>query len=137
MPAIIDTSAILALLRTAEPMHAAVASAVAAERGAIVVPLTVVVEAAQIIGRRLGPAAESTWLISLVRSAWQIESAEITDLERAAELMDRYRDADIGFVDATIVAIAERLGSVRLYTLDRRDLTIIRPRHVTAFELLP
>ena len=45
MPAIIDTSAILALLRTAEPMHVAVAAAVAAERGAIVVPLTVVVEA--------------------------------------------------------------------------------------------
>ena len=51
--------------------------------------------------------------------------------------MDRYRDADIGFVDAIIVAIAERLASVRLYTLDRGDFTIIRPRHLTAFELLP
>jgi predicted nucleic acid-binding protein len=41
------------------------------------------------------------------------------------------------YVDATVVAMAERLGSVRLYTLDRRDFGIIRPRHVASLELLP
>lgn len=32
---------------------------------------------------------------------------------------------------------AERLGSTRLYTLVRRDFSLIRLRHVAAFELLP
>ena len=35
------------------------------------------------------------------------------------------------------IELAERLGVVRLYTLDRRDFSRIRPRHVAAFELLP
>lgn len=137
MPAIVDTSALVALLQTREPRHAAVAAAIAAERGSLIVPLTVVVEAAQLIGSRLGPAAESAWLRGLAAGPWAIEPSAAPDLERAAELIDQYREADIGLVDATIVAMAERLGSVRLYTLDRRDFGIIRPRHVAAFELLP
>ena len=55
-------------------------------------------------------------------------------------MLDGYADANIGFIDAAIVAIAaiaERLGATRLLTLDRRDFGIIRPRHVAAFELLP
>ena len=137
MPAIVDTSALVALLRASEPQHAAVAAAIAAERGSLVVPLTVVVEAAQMVGSRLGPAAESAWLRGLAAGPWAIEPSAVPDLERAAELIDRHREADIGFVDATIVAMAERLGSTRLYTLDRRDFSLIRPRHVAAFELLP
>ena len=137
MPAIVDTSALVALVRTGEPRHAAVAASIAAERGSLVVPLTVVVEAAQMIARRLGPAAESAWLRGLASGPWAIEPSTAPDLERAAELIDRYRAADIGFVDASIVAMAERLGSTRLYTLDRRDFGIIRPRHVAAFEILP
>lgn len=137
MPAIVDTSALVALLRTGEPQHAAVAAAIAAERGSLVVPLPVVVETAQLIGSRLGPAAESAWLRSLAAGPWAIEPSTTPDLERAADLIDRYREADIGLVDATIVAMAERLGSIRLYALDRRDFSIVRPRHVAAFELLP
>lgn len=137
MPAIVDTSVLIALLRTSEPQHAAVASSIATERGSLVVPLTVVVEAAQMIGSWLGPKAESAWLRGLASGPWAIEPSPIPDLERAAELIDHYHEADIGLVDATIVAMAERLGSIRLYTLDRRDFSIIRPRHVAAFELLP
>ena len=137
MPAIVDTSALVALVRTGEPRHAAVAASIAAERGSLVVPLTVVVEAAQMIASRLGPAAESAWLRGLASGPWAIEPSPASDLERAAELMDRYRDANIGFVDASIVAMAERLGSTRLYTLDQRDFSMIRPRHVAAFEILP
>ena len=137
MPAIVDTSALVALVQSRDPWHAAVAAAIAAERGSLTVPLTVVVETAQVIGRRLGAAAESAWLRALVAGRWAIEPSTVPDLERAAQLIDQYREADIGLVDATVVAMAERLGSVRLYTLDRRDFGIIRPRHVASLELLP
>ena len=137
MPAIVDTSALMALALSREPRHADVTAAIAAERGSLTVPLTVVVEAAQLIGSRLGAVAEAAWLRALVSGPWAIEPPTPADLERAAQLIDQYREADIGLVDATIVAMAERLGSVRLYTLDRRDFSIVRPRHVAAFELLP
>jgi len=53
------------------------------------------------------------------------------------DLLETYRAADIGFVDASVIAVAERLGVVRIYTLDRRDFGIMRPAHAEAFELLP
>ena len=35
--------------------------------------------------------------------------------------MERYADAEIGYVDAVVVAMAERLKDRRVATLDRRD----------------
>jgi predicted nucleic acid-binding protein len=35
------------------------------------------------------------------------------------------------------VALAERLGVHSIATLDRRHFTIVRPKHVPGFELLP
>lgn len=59
------------------------------------------------------------------------------DLRRVYDLLDRYADADIGFVDATIAAIAERLDIRVILTLDRRHFSIIRPKTFAHFELLP
>jgi predicted nucleic acid-binding protein len=49
--------------------------------------------------------------------------------------MDRY--PDIGFVDASVVAIAERLRLRTIATTDRRHFGKIQPSHVKAFELVP
>jgi hypothetical protein len=38
---------------------------------------------------------------------------------------------------ATVVATAERLKITRILTTDRRDFSLVRPRHCSAFELLP
>ena len=53
------------------------------------------------------------------------------------QLVDRYADADVGFVDAAILAIVERIGEPKLVTMDRRHFGMMRPRHVDALELLP
>ncbi len=59
------------------------------------------------------------------------------DLDRIAELVETYVDFPLGFVDASLVAIAQRLGITRILALDRRRFSGIRPRHTAAFELLP
>jgi hypothetical protein len=43
---------------------------------------------------------------------------------------------DLGGVDA-VIAIAERLNVATVATLDRRDFTVARPRHVKALTLIP
>jgi predicted nucleic acid-binding protein len=40
-------------------------------------------------------------------------------------------------VDASIIAVAERLNVTTIATLDRRDFTVVRPVHCQAFELIP
>ena len=48
-----------------------------------------------------------------------------------------YADNPIGFVDASIVAVAERLGVRQVLPLDRRHFGQIGPRHCDALDLLP
>ena len=59
------------------------------------------------------------------------------DLERAAEIMSIYHDQSIGLVDASVVAMAERLGVNEIVTTDGRHFGVMRPRHVKQFTLLP
>jgi uncharacterized protein len=49
----------------------------------------------------------------------------------------QYADFPLGAVDATVVAVAERLGVSEIATVDRRHFTVVRPRHAHAFTLLP
>jgi uncharacterized protein len=43
----------------------------------------------------------------------------------------------LGTVDASIVAACERLGVRTVATLDRRHFSVVRPRHLPAFEIVP
>jgi len=73
----------------------------------------------------------------LLQATWSLEPLLEGDMERVAAVLDQYRDQNIDFADAAIVAIAERLKVQRILTLDRRHFNLLRPRHCTAFEILP
>jgi hypothetical protein len=53
------------------------------------------------------------------------------------ELGWRYRDMPLGTVDASVIALAERLKVSQIATLDHRHSSVVRPAHVESFELLP
>jgi uncharacterized protein len=59
------------------------------------------------------------------------------DLVRMAVLVRQYHDLPLGGTDAAVVAVAERLGIEQVATTDRRHFSVIRPKHVPAFALLP
>jgi predicted nucleic acid-binding protein len=59
------------------------------------------------------------------------------DFRRATDIMEKYADSKIDFVDCVIVAMAERLNISRILTVDQRDFRILRPKHVSNFEILP
>ena len=69
--------------------------------------------------------------------AIQVEDLTSEDRARVLDLRSAYRDLRVGYVDAAILAIVERLGERKLATLDRRHFAVMRPRHVDALELLP
>jgi predicted nucleic acid-binding protein len=137
MPAILDASALIALGAREDPGHDAMRSAVAAEVSAIVVPQPLLCDAAYVIREREGPPAVPPFIRLLAGSSWRIEPADTDDLQRAADLFEQYADTRLDLIDSLTVAIAERLRASRIYTLDRRDFSIVRPRQVEAFELLP
>lgn len=59
------------------------------------------------------------------------------DGTRMAKLVNQYDDLPLGTTDASAIALAERLGTREVATLDRRHFTVVRPRHVEALSLLP
>ena len=62
-----------------------------------------------------------------------------SDIARALELDAKFKSLDLGLVDGTVAATAERRQVYRILTTDRRDFSAIRlgPRLVRALELIP
>jgi predicted nucleic acid-binding protein len=62
-----------------------------------------------------------------------------SDLVRALELDAKFKDLNLGLVDGTVAALAERREVYRVLTTDRRDFGALRvgPRLSRALELLP
>jgi predicted nucleic acid-binding protein len=84
---------------------------------------------------RIGEQAEHAFVTSIAAGEIAVEGLDEKDWRRAAEIMARYDM--IGMVDATVIAIAERLKLDTLATTDRRHFTIVRPAHVERFTLVP
>jgi len=101
------------------------------------VPASVVTETAFLYARRLGPGAERDVVGSLAAGVFPVEVLESADYARAAHLIRAYADLPLGFVDASIVALAERLEIVTLVTTDRRHFAVVRPAHVPRLQLAP
>ena len=100
-------------------------------------PQLVVTEVAYLLASRLGAEPEVRFLGDLAAGTFAVEPVHPGDWLRIAELVWTYRDLPLGTVDASVVAVSERLGIVELATTDRRHFLVVRPAHASAFTLLP
>lgn len=136
-PVLVDTGPLYAMADRDDSWHSRVVDFLARSREELLVPVAVLPEAAYLLAAHLGPESEQRLVASLVRGEMAVEGLTMQDLRRVAELLRDYAGARIGFVDATVVATAERLAISRILTTDRRHFALIRPRHCKAFNLLP
>ncbi len=100
-------------------------------------PAPVIVEVCWLLARRMSPQIEAAFLVSLRHGDPRVEPLGPGDYQRAAELVETDADLDLGFVDASVVAVAERLGATTVATINTRDFNVVRPAHVNAFTLIP
>lgn len=137
MTAIIDTGVLYALVDTADPFHDECVTAVRSEPETIIVPTAALPDVCHYIGSRLGAQREATFLRHLVDSDWRVEELTPADLAAMVGLLAEHAEAGLGFVKAAVAVIAERMGTRRIYTLDRHQFELIRPNGADGFELLP
>jgi len=83
------------------------------------------------------PAPEVAFLRSIAAGELELAVLTVADVVRMAELAERYADLGLGGTDASLVALAERLGLTTLATFDHRHFTVVRPAHTPSFTLLP
>jgi uncharacterized protein len=132
--AVIDSGVLYALVDAGDSLHGECVAAVEAEQETIVVPMATLPEVSTLIASRLGASNDAAFVRHLIDSDWRLEPLGNGDLERVVGMMGEH---DLGFTDAAVATIAERMNATRIYTLDRRHFERVRPRHVERFELLP
>jgi predicted nucleic acid-binding protein len=132
-----DTSVLLAGLDSADQAHERCAGLIEGANEALVVPALVLSELDYWCHQRLTAAAWLAFLEDAIGGAYRIEHPTQGDLERSLELQRTYSDLEVGVVDASVLAVVERLGEPKLATLDHRHFSVMRPRHVEALRLMP
>lgn len=132
-----DTSGLLALFNRREPAYEAVAAVVAAEPEPLVVSPFVVAELDYLVATRMGIDAELTALRELAGGAYHLASFTAGHLDKAAAVVGRYRDQQIGVADASIVVLADQNRTRSILTLDRRHFDVVRPIGGGRFTVLP
>ena len=137
MALICDTGPLYAAMDIADQDHVACARLLETTDEQVLVPAPVVVELDWLVGQRLGPDAFLSFLADSLDGLLEVVDLQTQDYLRVRELLDRYRDLALGFVDAAVLSVVERLGETKLATLDHRHFAVVRPRHVPAIRLVP
>lgn len=94
-------------------------------------------EAGYLIDHYAGPAEEARFLTSVADGDFETVDLLPEDYARMSELVSRYDDFPLGTTDASVLALAERLGVTEIATTDRRHFAAVRVRHVDHLTLLP
>jgi uncharacterized protein len=108
--AVADTSFIIAVANRADAKFA-VCDAVKRQQETVIVPQSVLAEVGYMICQRLGNGAMAHFLRTLDKSKYRVVALETADLLRTADILDKYADSRVDFVDASVVAVAETYNS--------------------------
>lgn len=126
MTRLIDAGPLIACVNRGDRQHLWSADTVRAEPGPPLTTEAVLTEAMYVAGARLGRLAqEALWKV-VKRGDLAVWRPELSDLQRMAQLMERYRNRPMDFAGASLVACAERVRVRRIIMLDRADFSVYR-----------
>ncbi len=134
---VVDTSIVVAYMNAADDYHAIVAGWLDGTDDDLATTPLIVAEVDHLVDARGGPTARRALHRDLAAGAYLVEwwPGAIASVVKIAE---RYADTRLGLADASLVALAERLGTIEIATLDERHFRAVRPlAGGKAFRLLP
>jgi uncharacterized protein len=123
---IVDTSVILAYMNSADTHHAAVRDWLLTENDDLATTPLIVAEADHLVGARGGRKARAALWADLGAGAYLVDWWPGA-LPAAVRVAERYDDIGVGLADASLVVLANRLGTLDIATLDERHFRAIRP----------
>ncbi|MFF4542225.1 type II toxin-antitoxin system VapC family toxin [Streptomyces aureus] len=137
---VVDTGPLVALVSPGDAQHERCRAWFdsLSNRRELVLPATVVAEACYLIQRYGGNEAEAVFLEDLAAGAYGVVAPLLPDdLRRMAVLVRDYKDLPLGGTDASVVALAERVKTLQVATIDRRHFSVVRTLEGRAFTLFP
>lgn len=137
MALIWDTGPLYAAMDRSDTDHEACDQLLSSSPERLLVPAPVVVELEWLASSRLGLQPFSAFLADVEAGGMTIVDLIRDDYVRVRELLTQYADLKLGFVDAAVLAIVERLKERKIATLDHRHFSAVRLKHADTIELLP
>lgn len=125
----------MALIHADDRHHASCREALEGIREPLATVWPAITEAMYLLG--FSPDAQDALWRLLEREAVKILPLDAGDVPRMRELMRKYRDLPMDLADAALVRAAERERISSVFTIDRRDFEIYRPRGIRRFTMLP
>lgn len=132
---LLDTGALISLLDRRQGAHEACRQVLRQWRRPIVSTEAVLAEAAHLMSRF--PGGRTRCIDYFLRGAASLIPMHSILLRRCRDLMEQYADVPMDYADATLVALAEVLGTDCILTTDRRDFSIYRAGERRPFRILP
>lgn len=134
---LVDSSFLYELSNAFAPNYADARAFLELSKMRYVIPDVVLTEVAYPLKNRIGQRAVLRFLTGLGRPDFHLEMLHPNDVQRVYEIMLRYADANLDFVDCCLMALAGRPNIPRICTFDRRDFSIYRRPDGSFLELLP
>ena len=132
---LLDTGALVSLLDRSQKHHPACARFFADWDRPVVSTEAVLTEATHLLGGVRG--GRQACLDFFLSGAALLVPATKASLRRARELVGQYADLPMDYADATLVVLAEELGTNLVFTTDRRDFGVYRIKGRRRFEVRP
>ena len=132
---LVDSGPLVATIHAGDRHHTRCRNTLRSLREPLATVWPVVTEAMYLLGFSW-KAQDALWSM-LASEMLKLILLDAKDAPRMRELMRKYRDLPMDFADAALVCVAERQKLRRVFTLDRRDFEIYRPRTLESFEICP
>jgi uncharacterized protein len=133
---IVDTGPLVSIADRTDPHHQACVELLETDPGPLVTTGLVIAEAGYLLDRNLGPNAEIALIDMIIDGTLTVDTLTPADWVRVRELCATYSNLPLGVTDASVIALAERLNTNRVATLDRRHFHIVRPT-IGPFTIVP
>ncbi|GAA3005853.1 type II toxin-antitoxin system VapC family toxin [Streptosporangium longisporum] len=134
---ICDTGPLYAAMNRKDQDHDRCLDLLETHPGPLILPGPVLAEVCWLLESRIGPAAEADFLQSIVDGELVMEPLTTVDIARMKALVVKYANFPLGAVDASVIAVAERLGVREIATIDHRHFGAVRNVQGGHFTLLP
>jgi predicted nucleic acid-binding protein len=134
---IIDTGPLLAAMNKRDAAHKKCAQLIAQCSERLIIPSPVLIEVDYFLTKHRRQNAFYALLHDVEQGHYIVENLLAHDYRRVKQIYSTYSDTQVGFVDAAVLTITERLGEKKLATLDHRHFGVMRPAHINSLQLLP
>jgi hypothetical protein len=108
-----------------------------AGKESLALSLPILTESWLLVEARLGYHFAGRLWKSVSDGVFELLEIDSGDLGKALEIENKYSQAGFGIVDATCFALCEKHRIRKVFTYDRRDFSIYKPRFAGSLELLP